>query len=1347
MSSALGTLVAKAILDTSEFTVGANKAERAAAKAAGSVDNSLKKMEASTKLAIGGIAASIAAGLGVAALKGMFDSYVETAAKAEEVSKKFGLSVEWLSGIEPIAKAAGLSFDDIGGAVGKFAKSLVSSTEETKGARKALAFLGIEANDASGKLKPAGDLVDEIAQKIGRLDPSLEKSALAMDLFGKSGTSMIEFLDDLNTYGERSIKLTKEQADLADEYQKDIVRLGIAKEGLARTISAALLPTGAALVKTMLELQTATGGVKDEAKRLAGDGSIQRWAVSGVQIISEVINAGHGFIIVVEALGKTLGFMAANAVSAASSVHDALTKIASGDISGGIRSYQAAMKVAASSGSEFRKELETLYGQQLMGDKLMAKFRTQLDGVNAGLKAGAGATKGSASGYESYGAKVAKAAEGESAFAKAMEDAHKRIAVSSATLLDPFGKLLASEKALLELQSSDKWSTFTASQKSALIAVNENAAALERQHRALLASQKTLEEIAKHQEQVNTQTWAGVEVIEKSIAQKELEIATYGLVSSAVTEYTAGLLEAEAANLAVNESATSQVAALRAQAEAMRALAGKEAHLESRAAMDKVMEDERRANQNLFETIADYGQAAFESIWDKSGRGFKGFLDSLWSDIKSVFARIAAQRIIVPIVMSALGTSGSSGLLSGIGGLFSSVGTGATYGGSVGIAGTLANLGKGGGSFGFQAGSLLGAFAPYAAAATAIASLYRSIVKPRGGAKDEGGAWHTFGAAGNLTSAAGFSNGQNFHRGKPITGNEASNASARSIVDSIAASYFNVIKAVGGNARGFTFGLDFDSDPKGTAGSRVWGNINDSEGRAIRRSFADVGRGDGALDAGLKIESQRMLLTALKASDMPAAIKTMFDSIDIETITGESASKFIDQVQQYAAAYAQLRESLDDIDAAMHAFGGDTTAQFKRSIDLLRDNVASASLAFDEAMAGADPTAQVQAQQNLMNAVNARYETEMRHITELRGALDNIANATYQFRFDMASRINAAGGTRDIAGLSRARINALDGEFAGASPERRLRLVSESLAAIDNYQSEMARRRQVEAQAMQGAQQAIANAQRAAIASRIDGLNQELAILQNMAGVRDRAADAIKQLTFSGANPLSAQGRFAIAGADVTALQAAFRTATGDRQAQLGSQIIDALNQRFAINGEINQRSSDEALAVYNETIAGLAEVRDVAQTEAERALNLQARIADLQTQANGIGDYGNAIAESVGNVIDSDLLAMYERMEEIGNKAYEEQQLQAQEQFDYLKTQTELQRESRAELQRIREAIEKGNDAAPVTIVVNPPSGSARGDVIVLTPSELADTIDDAVNQYVSANASRISRTLAASN
>ncbi|MBK7823597.1 MAG: phage tail tape measure protein [Tessaracoccus sp.] len=145
---------------------------------------------------MGKVLAGVAAGAGLAVLgKQAKDFAVESVAAFTTVGKEAGAlqrvmggSIEEASGMRGMFKLAGLDADAAGKSMGLFSKSIVNNGE-------AFAGMGIAVRDAGGQLRPTNDILKDTAEKFQQMPAGAEKTALALELFGKSGTSMLPFLN------------------------------------------------------------------------------------------------------------------------------------------------------------------------------------------------------------------------------------------------------------------------------------------------------------------------------------------------------------------------------------------------------------------------------------------------------------------------------------------------------------------------------------------------------------------------------------------------------------------------------------------------------------------------------------------------------------------------------------------------------------------------------------------------------------------------------------------------------------------------------------------------------------------------------------------------------------------------------------------------------------------------------------------------------------------------------------------------------------------------------------------------------------------------------------------------
>ena len=268
--------------------ISATDQTRAAVASAQTGIDSLKASAAS----LSGVFAAATAALAGLAVVVKFQSFVAGAAALDDMAERTGASVEALSALSNVARVSGVEIATVEGALIRLAKGLAGADEESKGAGNALAALGLKAEELQ-KLDTA-DALKLVADRLSEFKDGAGKTALAMDLLGKSGAQALPFLKDLAETTELNARLTASQAAQAELLEKNLVRLSLSTSAAWREFSAAVMPTVAAFVQALLDAQRETGGLRDEVKRLGNDGTIGRWAESvaiGVAYVVDVLQA------------------------------------------------------------------------------------------------------------------------------------------------------------------------------------------------------------------------------------------------------------------------------------------------------------------------------------------------------------------------------------------------------------------------------------------------------------------------------------------------------------------------------------------------------------------------------------------------------------------------------------------------------------------------------------------------------------------------------------------------------------------------------------------------------------------------------------------------------------------------------------------------------------------------------------------------------------------------------------------------------------------------------------------------------------------------------------------------
>ncbi len=259
----------------------------------------------SLKGSVASVAAGLAAGFTVGAFVNIVKGAVESGAALHDLALQTGSTVEALSGLAAVGKYSDQTADTIGGAMNKLTKNLASTTEESKGAGLAIQALGLAVSQFK-QLRPE-DQMQAVAKAMGGFADGADKAAVMMALYGKEGAKMLPFMADLAVAGDLAAKVTTEQANAADNLDDNLLRLRTSGDAWKKELANAMIPALDEGVQALLGMTNGSGGLRDEVRRLAADGSIAAWTRQAITGASYVIDVFEGVVRVVNSVGIAIG--------------------------------------------------------------------------------------------------------------------------------------------------------------------------------------------------------------------------------------------------------------------------------------------------------------------------------------------------------------------------------------------------------------------------------------------------------------------------------------------------------------------------------------------------------------------------------------------------------------------------------------------------------------------------------------------------------------------------------------------------------------------------------------------------------------------------------------------------------------------------------------------------------------------------------------------------------------------------------------------------------------------------------------------------------------------------------
>ena len=248
----------------------------------------------------------------------------------------------------------------------------------------------------------------------------------------------------------------------------------------------------------------------------------------------------------------------------------------------------------------------------------------------------------------------------------------------------------------------------------------------------------------------------------------------------------------------------------------------------------------------------------------------------------------------------------------------------------------------------------------------------------------------------------------------------AANPQMQGAMNTFADGVASYLQKLGVSTAGLAFGLGGDTDPQGTAGDFVRGEVV-KNGKSVYSTEYEAERGKG--QAALTAELKRMMLAAVQASEVPEAIKKRIAAAgDLKTISDTDAETLLNNIGALGTALKDLHGPLLD---AANAFDGTTTAAvaYVQALDQIQGYIDADPFA---TFAASQRTVQAQLEESrqAMLAMAASGSTSM-------AQLGAAAQSRYQLELALAQQIDGAvksiQGSHDqarqqieLAGLSNA---------------------------------------------------------------------------------------------------------------------------------------------------------------------------------------------------------------------------------------------------------------------------------------------------------------------------------------
>ena len=227
--------------------------------------------------------AGLIAGASIAALGVGVTALVMPVARVGDeffkLSQKAGVSVEALTALDYAANLSGVSAERLGKALQKLSIAMFDSQFGGAEGSKALKALGVSATDTAGQLRPAEQVLLDLADKFANMPDGADKAALGMKLFGEEGIAMLPFLNQgrlgiaslMDEAQRLGLVMSEDVARASEVFNDNLTRMTAIFEGVQRQVGAAVIPVLADFTEQVILAQGETSSFSNELQRITSN--------------------------------------------------------------------------------------------------------------------------------------------------------------------------------------------------------------------------------------------------------------------------------------------------------------------------------------------------------------------------------------------------------------------------------------------------------------------------------------------------------------------------------------------------------------------------------------------------------------------------------------------------------------------------------------------------------------------------------------------------------------------------------------------------------------------------------------------------------------------------------------------------------------------------------------------------------------------------------------------------------------------------------------------------------------------------------------------------------------------
>jgi hypothetical protein len=189
---------------------------------------------------------------------GLVKGAIDSADSFGKLSDQTGIAANTLQAYVNAGKLAGVSQETIDKGLRRLAQSMREADQGVATYKDSFDALGISVRATDGTFKTSQQVLGEVADKFATMENGATKAAIAMEIFGRSGASLINLLNGgAASLEEFNYEVSENFAQNAEFFNDQIAVLAIRFDGFRKQLTDALLPTLNSVVKVFSNLFSA----------------------------------------------------------------------------------------------------------------------------------------------------------------------------------------------------------------------------------------------------------------------------------------------------------------------------------------------------------------------------------------------------------------------------------------------------------------------------------------------------------------------------------------------------------------------------------------------------------------------------------------------------------------------------------------------------------------------------------------------------------------------------------------------------------------------------------------------------------------------------------------------------------------------------------------------------------------------------------------------------------------------------------------------------------------------------------------------------------------------------------